>query len=158
MEPRYPFSHWVRDVRAWEERENLICAQRRAHKVFAQLTASAKELVQDIPIQRLTQEHNMQGRRLDPISHLLTLVAERYRRTYHSGRPSYTDMVVEFKWGSSQSFDEMLYKFETVVMHARAEENFSMPLAGQANLLLKACGISPTERLLIQDHFGGKYP
>ena len=50
MEPRYPFSAWVRDVRSWEELESLICAQRRAHKVFAQLTTSAKELAQDIPL------------------------------------------------------------------------------------------------------------
>ena len=33
-----------------------------------------------------------------------------------------------------------------------------MPRAGLANLLMKACGISNTERLLIQGHFGGKYP
>ena len=158
MEPRYSFSSWVRDVRSWEESESRICAQRRAHKVFAQLTSSARELVQDIPVQQLTQAHIAHGRRLDPVSRLLTLVAERHRRANHGDRPSYTDLILEFKWGSAQTYDEVLYRFDTLIMHARAEENFSMPRAGLANLLMTACGISHAERLLIQDHFGGKRP
>ena len=158
MEPRYSFSAWVRDVRSWEEIESLTCAQRRAHKVFAQLTVSAKELVQDIPVQRLTQAHIAQGRRLDPVSRLLTVVAERHRRTNQGNRPSYTDLILDFKWGNAHTYDEVVYRFEALVIHARAEENFSMPRAGLAHLLMKACGISDTERLLIQGHFGGKHP
>ena len=142
----------------WEENESRICAQRRAHKVFAQLTTSAKELVQDVPVQQLTQTYIVQGRRLDPVSRLLTVVAERHRRTNHGNRPSYTDLIHEFTWGNARTYDEVLDRFDTLLMQARVEENFSMPRAGLANLLMKACGISNTERLLIQGHFGGNHP
>ncbi len=118
----YTFREWSRDVLLWQLRSDPnIDDSRRAAAIVAQLRGSARVWSQQIPPQILLNGGNLNGVHADPVTYVITGLAERFGVLGEEARIGAMADLFGFQRGPNERIDEIMTRFD--VIRLRSQEH-----------------------------------
>ena len=85
----------------------------KAALLLSQLRGAAQTLTREIPIDIILQGADINGRRVDPVTYILTMLAERYAQLGEESRLKAMSEIFEFHRRGHERIDDLLARFST---------------------------------------------
>ncbi|MCP4837774.1 MAG: hypothetical protein GY894_00220, partial [Planctomycetes bacterium] len=124
----YTFREWSRDVLLWQLRSDPnIDDSRRAAAIVAQLRGSARVWSQQIPPQILLNGGNLNGVHADPVTYVITGLAERFGVLGEEARIGAMADLFGFHRSPNGGGDELMTRDD--VIRSRSQEQRQMMIA-----------------------------
>jgi hypothetical protein len=130
----------------------------KAALLLSQLRGAAQTLTREIPIDIILQGADINGRRVDPVTYILTMLAERYAQLGEESRLKAMSEIFEFHRRGHERIDDLLARFSTVQQRAQGQGMVALPYESLSWILLRACQPNDQQLLMLLQNFGGRYP
>ena len=158
MEGRYPFRFWSRDLLNWAILNNDLEPPRQAAAVLGELRGSAQEFAREIPPQIILQGGMVGGTQVDPLTYVVTHLAERFAVLGEESRLAAMTELMTFSRRQGETIDQLLSRFDLVRQRAQDLGGFGLTPEGFSWLLLRACGVNDTQLLQLLHPLQGRLP
>ena len=157
-ENSYPFRHWSRDLLLWTVAHQDMENSQKAALLLSQLRGAAQVLTREIPIEIILNGADVNGRRVDPVTYILTMLADRYAQLGEEARLKAMSEIFEFHRRGNERIDDLLARFSTVQQRAQGQGMVALPYESLSWILLRACQPNDQQLLMLLQGFGGRYP
>ena len=119
METRYPFRFWSQDLLNWAILNNDIEPPRQAAAVLMEPRGSAQEFAREIPPQIILQGGMVGGVMVDPLTYVVTHLAERFAVLGDESRISAMTELMMFQRRQNETIDALLSRLDLVRTRAQ---------------------------------------
>ena len=158
-ESTYPFQTWAQDLLAWSIVVTDMDAAQQTAAIILQLGGAARELARGMSYQDITQGGMINGQPVDPVTFLLTHLAQQFAPLGEEARLRAISELMQFHRNPGEQIDSMLSRFMTLRFRAgQGGQGMAMSWEGYSWLLLKACGVSHHQLLNVLQPYQGRFP
>ena len=158
-ESSYPFQTWAQDLLAWSILVTDMDAAQQTAAIILQLGGAARELARSTSYQDITQGGMINGQPVDPVTFLLTQLAQQFAPLGEEARLRAISELMQFHRNPNEQIDSMLSRFMTLRYRAaQGGQGMAMSWEGYSWLLLKACGVSHHQLLNVLQPYQGRFP
>ena len=154
-----PFRTWTQRLMVWGILAVDLDPSQQCAAIVERLGGSARELADALSWQELTQGGQVGGQQLDPVTFLLTQLAAHYAPFGEEQRVSGMTELMSFHRAPNERTDALVARFRTLRWRAaQGGAGMLMNWEGYSWLLLRACGVNPTQLLQLLQPFQGRFP
>ena len=157
FEHRYSFRQYMKDMQHWVLYTDLQPHQ-QAVAILHNLEGAAHDLISQLSPAELYAGATVNGRQLDPVSHILMLLHHRFAQQDLVTRMSAMSEMLNFRRLHNEAIGSTLTRFEVVRGRAASEGQFVMNLEGYSVMLMKECRLSRQHIHNLLLPYGGDFP
>jgi len=158
-ESHYSFRNYNQDLLCWCILASDMDSAQQTAAIVQQLEGSARELARNLSYQNLTQGGLVNGQQVDPVTFLLSHLAQHFAPLGEESRLTALTELMNFHRNGHESIDSLLSRFQTLRFRATQGGNgMTMNWEGYTWLLLKACRVNHQQLLQILQPYQGRFP
>ena len=159
MAATYSFRNWTQDLQVWSIAHVDMPPAQQAANIIMQIGGSARELIRRMSYEQQTQGGLIGGVQQDPVTFLIAQLAANYAPLGEESRLLAMSELMQFRRNQGENTDALLTRFQGV--RHRAETGgagMAMSIEGYSWLLLKACGVTQHQLILLLQPTANRFP
>ena len=157
FEHKYSFRQYMKDMQHWVLYTDLQPHQ-QAVAILHNLDGAAHDLISQLSPAELYAGATVNGSQLDPVSHILLLLHQRFAQQDLVTRMSAMSEMLNFRRLHNEAIGSTLTRFEVARGRAASEGQFVMNIEGYSVMLMKECRLSRQHIHNLLLPYGGEFP